>query len=223
MTAPFGPHTTASSAAPFININYHHVMDYEATDSALAKIKSLPSGQNLLNTINYVTTEDKKMMIAVHDDQITATCGYLSKSQIVGYGVNPEIRSEEHQTAVKLLSTMSKNGQGNEGVPVVVTYSPRRNIDIDYEGYPVEGSNPSEAYVGLAHELVHGMHMMNGTSYSSQLDDVWHQGTGQRKEEERAVGIGQFTREPFSENSIRREARLPIRASYFQRDNQPRS
>jgi len=223
MSAPFGPHTQPSRAAPFININYHHLMDYEATDSALTKIKSLPSGQNLLSSINYVTTQDKKMMIAVHDDQLTATCGYLSKSQIVGYGVNPEIRSPEHQSAVRLLSTMAKDGRANVGVPVVITYSPRRNIDIDYEGYPIEGKNPAEAYVGLAHELVHGMHMMNGTSYSSQIDDVWQQGTGQRKEEERAVGIGQFTREPFSENTIRREAGLPLRASYFQRDNPPRS
>jgi len=208
---------------PFILINYEHARDLDATETALNKIASTPSGQNLLFSLKYVSTKEKSLMIVAHSNYTTGTSGYLSHSQVRKYDVNPELNSQEHQTAMRVLSRIDPAGKPGEGTPSIITFNPNESNYIDPEGYPTRV--PSSAYnpASLTHELVHAFHQMNGTSMITHHDHVWFKGTGQRNEEERAVGIGEYEREPFSENSVRRELGMPIRKSYFSKDHPPKS
>lgn len=59
------------------------------------------------------------------------------------------------------------------------------------------------AFIGLAHELVHCYHMVNGT--------MKH---GYDNEEQFTVGIGSYEGEEITENAIRAEHNVPTRTQY---------
>ncbi|WP_166718790.1 M91 family zinc metallopeptidase [Candidatus Pantoea communis] len=223
MPLNFLPYKSNSINAPFITINYENNRDLDETEKALKKIASTHSGKNLLLSLKYVATEEKNLIIVANNQYPTGTAGYLSKSQIRKYYVNPDVNSKEHQTAMRLLSTVDRDGKHSEGTPSIITFNPNESSYIDNEGFPVKVYSTAYNPASLTHELIHAFHQMNGTSLTTHPDKVWFNGTGQRREEERAVGIGEFEREAFSENTVRRELKMPVRKSYFNKSMPPKS
>ncbi len=69
---------------------------------------------------------------------------------------------------------------------------------------------PTPAFVALAHELIHALHVISGDvvkEYSWATD-------GAIIEEARTVGIGPYSKTRYSENAIRREWMLAVRTYY---------
>ncbi len=68
-------------------------------------------------------------------------------------------------------------------------------------------------FVSLAHEMVHGYRILKGTFTGGQTNRYFPS-TPAATEEARAVGIGKYSGESFSENGVRQEHGLPLRAYY---------
>jgi hypothetical protein len=84
----------------------------------------------------------------------------------------------------------------------IACFNPFINYDVVLD-LPV----PTPAFVSLAHELVHALHSLSG-------DWIWHDDHAKAKmiDEARAVGAGKYARTRISENAIRREHGLALRA-----------
>jgi len=58
-------------------------------------------------------------------------------------------------------------------------------------------------YIVLAHELIHSYHCLNGIKKDGPDEELW------------TSGIGQFDKEPLSENVIRGQLKMKLRVDYF--------
>ena len=223
MSVPFLPYKSASIHAPFISINYEHSRDLDHAESALQKIKSKPVGNNLLLALHYLSNEDRRVIIVVKGSLTDGTSSFPNQSQLRRFNVANNPADRLYQTISNHMSTLNYNGEPSEGCSAVVQYNPYHSIHIDNDGFPIPVSTTQYNFVNLAHELIHALHTMNGTALNrdSVPTDVFYRGSGTRREEERAVGIGRFEREAISENKIRQEHGLRIRRSYFTKDRPP--
>jgi hypothetical protein len=93
----------------------------------------------------------------------------------------------------------------NTGANAVVRYDP-----LD-QGFGDERGRPG--YIGLAHELVHAYHFVNGLC-ARQPTGGTSGNQGGAEEEMRAVGARAYKNDPPSENWIRAEWELKERTSY---------
>jgi hypothetical protein len=87
-----------------------------------------------------------------------------------------------------------------------------------------EGNRP--AFIGLAHELIHGLYNLHGliirdpsdTSLDAQYGmpgGTKSVSVGKAVDEARVTGLGRFANLPFTENAIRREHGVGDRLSYY--------
>ena len=127
----------------------------------------------------------------------------------------------------KLLDRLAAGGQtitfkptddGNQeragifGGPTV-SYNPDRIVQVQ----DAAGSWSSRPLVvGLAHEMVHALGNVEGTSASGTDPSVPSEPTIE-SEEARAIGVGQYNGTSPTENSIRKDMKLPQRANHFGR------
>jgi len=225
MGSLFLPYKTMSREAPFISINYEDEQQLHSTEAALKTIKSKPSGNNLLLSLGYLSNQEKGLIIVVTNKRNTATSAYLTESQLAKYSVPNDPDNPLYFKTTNRLATVDEKGKPSEGVPAIISFNPDLSLMVDKDGFPMEMPNNYFNYISLAHELVHAFHNMNGTSLNRDCiyEDVFKKDSGQRKEEERAVGLPPFHREAFSENTIRAEQGMPLRKSYFFKDDQPAS
>jgi len=116
---------------------------------------------------------------------------------------------------------LEKDNGLNLGSSVVLLWSAHQtSMGLDRDGYPTGPTASNNDKVSLlANELVHAKHMMAGT-WKGDYDDPNYASKTSGQEELRAVGLGRYayslTGEP-SENSVRAEHRLPMRAHYSKR------
>lgn len=119
----------------------------------------------------------------------------------------PSIDVQELLSNTRLLSKKDKKSglwTPGKGTSAVVTWN---HLD------PANRQRPDS--IGLAHELVHAYHYVNGlcrrlpTNFVTHLKDF-----GIMEEEMRTVGFGGYAGEVPSENSIRGEHKLKVRKSY---------
>ena len=90
------------------------------------------------------------------------------------------------------------------GTGAVVTWNHR---DVGQDGRP--------GFIALAHELVHALHYVEGSCYRAATGSVTDQGnSGIMEEEMRTVGCLRYAGESPSENAIRGEHNVPLRANY---------
>ena len=66
-------------------------------------------------------------------------------------------------------------------------------------------------YIALAHELIHSLHHLSGTSYR---EEVQAPGGAVKREEMFTTGLGPYANTRLSENALRREVGLPERTHY---------
>jgi hypothetical protein len=84
--------------------------------------------------------------------------------------------------------------RGGKGSVSAIKYNPNVTKTPD-------GDRPP--YIGLAHELIHAMHNLYGTSERETVED-----------ESKVVGFGKYQNEPITENKIRKEHGLKPRETY---------
>ncbi|MCC5077987.1 type III secretion system effector protein [Xanthomonas campestris pv. campestris] len=204
---------TISTRHPTIEINRYRSADYpDRVDAALAKIESTPSGNHLLEGLKPLAAHGKKVLLNESPpwNPAPSAGAVFTDKQRRKYGE----RESEGEAAVELgLITKGRFCKG-EGTNATVNWSPGVGLMVDSEGRPQGQSSEyaEQAFVGLAHELIHAKHIMSGDFKhgGDRLDPKSKSG----KEELRATGLGKYASERVSENSIRAENGLPIRKHY---------
>lgn len=109
-----------------------------------------------------------------------------------------------------LVATIKLGSNGPEFVPNTGANAVLR-YDPDDKGFGEEEGRPS--FIGLAHELVHAYHFVNGLCARSPNGSK-DADTGGAEEEMRAVGALAYKDEVPSENWIRDEWKMALRKSY---------
>jgi hypothetical protein len=203
-----------STVAPHVSIEAHNPAGVQKAETALQRIASRPNGSNLLAEIARYSTHGRSLRINVTSAEISSAArAALTTRQALARGIpDSDLNKENNRTASSLAR---KTGwRKAEGSSAVVDWNPSEYPDIDAHGRPRLVNDEDHAFVSLAHELVHGYRMMKGTYTGGDGSDRYQSGTPAAIEEERAVGIGRYAGKPLSENGIRREHDLPLRAQY---------
>jgi len=91
------------------------------------------------------------------------------------------------------------------GVNSIVNYVPGANVTVP--GYGKDKFNPFRSDVALYHEMVHAMHITDGTMASSKVSSgpKIDQDAGIQNFEHQAAGLGDYAADPITENAYRRE------------------
>ncbi|NIG12923.1 hypothetical protein F3J37_01615 [Pantoea sp. Al-1710] len=208
-----------SKLIPEIKIHTGSIEELIHIESSLTKINSGPCGHELLKRIKMLSTHGRHVQIMTHDRE-NGVGGMLTHSQIQIHKVNRNSDSDEHFNKMLELARIKPNGDNNEGVVAIVKININKGIMLDQDGFPTYLNSGKEmCFVSLAHELVHAYNLMNGTyrgGYS--FDQLFDENSDMRLEEDRAVGVGIYKGSGISENGVRYDHHLPLRASYLTRE-----
>jgi len=213
------PCNVHSRLIPEIKIQTRSMEELVHIESALSTIYSGLCGRELLTRIQTLSTHGRHVQIMTYDRE-NAVAGKLTHSQIQRFKVDRNPENEAHFNKMIELARIKPDGSNNEGIVGIVKININKGIILDKDGFPVFANGGRElGFISVAHELVHAYNMMNGTyrgGYS--FDDLLYEGSEMRLEEDRAVGVGLFNDSAISENGVRYDHGLPLRASYLTRE-----
>jgi hypothetical protein len=178
-----------NAAKGFFGADYFHTVI-----NHLNKIKSKPLGKQLLKrlTAAYQNSGGRISVTIEEPDRWHAQSegGALDPTKIVG------------KISRKSGSCSFEPGEGSA---TKLTYNPDFIVIEDGKRVP--------SWITLAHELIHCLHNMEGTKYR-ELGGNLDEDSGSAEEEARTCGIGVYSDEQLSENSIRDEHKIPRRKTY---------
>jgi len=180
-------------------------------ESALMKIYSRPKGKRLIDEITQLAGEDKKIRMCIDYERPTLTFGQLNDQQRRENDVDMFSPIYIDVLSAELISHKRGWFRKGEGVGSSIRWNPNQQGESDKERLP-ESEWASASFVGLAHELVHSLRMLKGTSTSNEFNQ-FPKSHG-IDEERRAVGVGRHHFRHLSENSIRKEHGIPPRQSF---------
>jgi len=204
---------TSSRIEPKITIEFQSLSELQDIESALQKIKSGRNGHHILSEVARVTTHEKNVLIRSSKTQPSETGGELTDLQENRFRLNMDSEDADY---MKKLIEVASNG---EGVRSVITYNPTVSVLIDRHQNSWVAKNGEQAFISLAHELVHSFYLLTGTSKATGLSSVYDIEKSQLDEENRATGTGNYFGSTFSENGVRQDHGLPLRASYFTKND----
>jgi len=189
-----------------------------AIRQGLQDIASRAVGQALLENISDACVKDKTKKVVIEYTGVFSSAAPLEN-------ITPETRKKVQRTTQyvdafnpddlltnpKLLATPTdtivgfrRTYIGGAGAGCVVML---KHTDTGQDGRPM--------HIGLAHELVHAYHYVNGLCYRAAVGGLQDMGnTGIMEEEMRTVGLLAYEDESPSENAIRDEWGIPRRRSY---------
>jgi len=187
--------------------------DFKLTESALSKLKSKGVGSELINKIEQYSKNGKFVRI-----DVTFRIGHSAKpvmtsSQMEKY----EFQSQSDDFKLKgafYLSKKPASKKGRQGTGAIINFDPSESLDI-VDGLPYKAGKYNEAFICLAHELIHAYRFMKGNSLAGHGGDVQDSNSPIRDEENRVVGLGKYQERKITENSIRKEHNLPLRKAYL--------
>jgi len=189
--------------------------DIKEVNHALNKISSKPVGNYLLSEIAKKTGEDKNVLIRVDRGAYNSAKHSMSEMQYFKLRKKHDPRVFR-KVDVSLFSHPDSNGKKSDGSSAFIKFNPDLSTYVDENGFPYSVKDPDYAYIGLSHELIHAFYMLNGDWRGGErMQDYFQSSSDVRHEEDRAVGLGKFVNEPFTENKIRNEHALELRRSYI--------
>ncbi|MFC6838667.1 XopG/HopH/AvrPtoH family type III secretion system effector [Xanthomonas theicola] len=183
-------------------------------ESSLNRLRSGPSGNNLLDELRNFESRNKRVTIERDNSDDPGARPCLTEKQQKKYGrdrVNDPSVTNTLITKSRNFLGIKKNGKGTS---VTVKWSPNLGFKTDEEGMAQpDHSNPESAFVILGHELIHAKHMMQGT-HKGLSGHKYAAGTPAAKEEWRAIGLGKYEGRETSEYSICDEHGITRRSAY---------
>jgi len=204
-----------SQISPYIEIEALTDSDVKAANNALNKIASKPIGNSLLKEISKKGKEEKMLMIQVDKSGLTSAKHALSGIKYFQLVTAKDPRLSDTKMLLRSLSKRKSDGSKGEGASAIVRFNPNIAVGTDENGNPYPELNPESAFIGLSHELIHAYYMMNGDWLGGgDMMDYLNENSAVRHEEDRAVGLGKYANEMFTENKIRAEHGFPSRNSY---------
>jgi len=201
-----------SDVVPSIKLFADNEQQEAAIESALTKILSKPTGNGLLRAIQSSSTNEKNITIVAYEKRGSSSAAILTQSQITKLGGGPKegFNKWSNQQAAELSTHRLLGGKG-EGVSAYVYWNQNESIKINDKKETYRSHDPEDAFLTLGHELIHAFYILNGQRLSKPLDP---EGT-RIHEEERAMGVGQFSNAKYSENALRKEHGRPLRKEYY--------
>ena len=174
-------------------------------DSALGKIYNRDIGRKLIDKITDLSTEDKKVTINLHYDSPSFSFPELSYPQLFKSGLYPYGSEVDRVIHAEMISRKQGLFRKGEGVPAQIYYNPTdKTTDQEHANESEE-----EGFISLAHELIHCMRYLKGTS---RANNFGHYADRESiVQEKRAIGLNQFAIKTITENNIRKEHGLPKR------------
>lgn len=159
---------------------------FDRCNTALNRIRSRPIGKGLLKTI-------------------AAKCLMSGKSVFIDYYQASLAGVQGDVTEAYGYQKMDDEGR--------VFFMPGNGQSASVSWWPDDPGPPyaeRPAFVGLAHELIHALHIVHG----QQIADT-NSTQGLAINEAQVVGLGRFKDEPFTENAIRDEHGITLRTQYL--------
>lgn len=160
----------------------------QLVNTALAKIDSKPVG--------------KALLAGIVAEQAKAKFGYtvcIMPKESVKHSFGPLIRWRSYEGGSVTKSGNDASSSDGTGAISSIKWDPK-NTDTP------DGSRPP--FIALAHELIHCLYNLAGTSNLTNGD------AGKKQDEMRVTGLKGFEQEPISENRIRGEHGIAYRVSY---------
>jgi hypothetical protein len=183
----------------------------KATDEALKKLLTKPIGKDLIELLSKRCQgigrkpKDGKVVIigalgtVAPPDQILAATGAGPKNRL---------EFDKTKRVIRLVagSPMKFAGAGADAIAGFVPDATKVYTDVIGIETP--------AFIALAHELLHAFHYLSGditdiSGKTSDGQDKWYM-----NEEAKTVGAGKYKDTRMSENTIRKEHGLKLRAFY---------
>lgn len=181
----------------FIEDVYHRPSFLNEVAFSLSKISQTSSGSYLFSIINRYSNSGKKILIS-YTSESSQTSALLTEEQ--REKLKPKSLDDEKLLARSLV--VKPYIIRNVGASADILFNPDKTFYLDAQGRPSIDAHGDKSWLILAHELIHAMRMLKGTS-TAYLGNVNDPKSGARREELRAIGFGK--KNYPSENSIRKE------------------
>ncbi|NIG12921.1 hypothetical protein F3J37_01625 [Pantoea sp. Al-1710] len=203
-----------SSVIPHTKIHFNNNQEFQATETALEKIKSRSNGRQLIEEINRYTDKTRDIDIIVVRDEPTSSKGTLNHEIRRIYSITNDPERTKYKVLVDMLNSPHGGRKRGEGISCQIKFNPSesRYVDKDGIGWRVN-TDSTFAFTSLAHELVHAYHHIHGSHIKPDPEDPFTD-----IEEDRAIGIHPYHGYYLSENGIRRDHGLPERSTRFDRN-----
>jgi len=193
---------TPSRVSSGIVLYHDDYLEHYKMESALMKINNRPNGKRLIDKITQLSTEDKKVKINVDYYAPTMSFGDLTQSQRDKLNFSCDTPFIDTVIAAETLSHKKGFLRKGEGVGSQIRWNPTTS-PFSRNGKEMIDELETSNFISLAHELVHSMRLLNGTSKANDFKRF--PARDGHNEELRAIGLGRYTFKRMSENAIRAE------------------
>jgi len=193
---------TPSRVSSGIVLYHDDYLEHYKMESALMRINNRPNGSRLIDKITQLSTDDKKIKINVDYYSPTMSFGDLTSSQREKLNMGPETPFIETVIAAEDISHKKGFLRKGEGIGSQIRWNPTTSV-FARNGKELRDELERSNFISLAHELVHSMRMLNGTSKSNDFNRFPTRDG--HNEELRVIGLGRYSFKRLSENAIRAE------------------
>jgi len=200
-----------SSQVSNINIQCDNVSQVRAFSTAIFTLKGQPVGRSLINEIEQLGREGKKITVNIDKKSGCFAKAKLTEDQARVLNIPDDVSNEENHLQSYFFSTKSFDGINSLGTSVYVNWNPLESSQVDDDGKIIKDKNANSNFITLCHELIHAYHIMNGAALVDSIDEQYLTGESTRNEEQSVIGLGRFEHERFTENKIRAEHGLKLR------------
>jgi len=193
-----------SAIAPFINIHHNNLDVMQEVDTALLKLERLPAGHALLGKLRQLSTNGKSLKIYASTQFKNITQPALTSAQIATYNLNANNNHQMRSLAYTLCTKFQRHHKG-EGTSAIVYFNPATGVQPNKFGEVQQAPNHFGNHFTLGHLLIHAMRMMKGNYQGQDMENYSPNRANQLREENRAMGLGEFFRRPISVNKMREQ------------------
>jgi len=205
---------TTSHNFRHINIVHNGAEDFIQVESDLNKINEFPTGRKLIAKIMDKTVNGKSLLIMINNQPSSSTLPVLTEKQKKRYNITSNKYDIEHNAKAIKLTHKRFGFLPNEGTSVMLEYNPNIAVTTDKNGVPSVVIDRKEAFICLAHELIHAYKIMKGTNLGRSMDPSSKDYESYR-DELKTIGLGKYQSHRFTENNIRKEQGLNPRNEYY--------
>jgi len=203
----------ASEQVSNLVIEYSGINGLNSLSRAISKIKSKPIGNALISEIEALGQQGKAIKISIVRYETNSSRAMLTSNQAEELDVPDDEDDVMNNLHAYHLSTRLIDGIDAAGTNAALKWNPKVSSILDRLGRLKRDFNANNAYIALAHELIHAYHILKGSALIDTIDDQIRTGTAGETEEKRVIGLGDYSTERFTENKIRAEHNLRPRTS----------
>lgn len=184
---------------------------FKATDDCLKKLVTKDVGRELLETLSKRcqgigrAPKDGKVVIILAPGTIVDFANIWDDVQadkvFAGTKAKPVVW-DDSKRVIKTVAGVELKFPG-KGSDAIAAYTPGPLAERTYED---QAGVKTPSFIALAHELIHCLHILSG--------DVPKGAKWNANEEARTVGAGKYKENRMSENAIRKEHGIALRAYY---------